>query len=101
MTCCQYFETLPPGEKRDLHKNYHDNHYGFPPHDDNELFGRLVLEINHAGLNWQIILKKEQVFRKAFSNYWLYLAGHRVICHSTGNSSILYGSFCRHDSCIN
>jgi DNA-3-methyladenine glycosylase I len=69
MTYCEYIETLPPGEKRDLHKNYHDNHYGFPLHDDNELFGRLVLEINQAGLNWEIILRKEKAFRKAFSNW--------------------------------
>jgi len=69
MTYCQYIETLPPGEKRVLHKNYHDHHYGFPLHDDNELFGRLLLEINQAGLNWEIILKKEPAFRKAFSNY--------------------------------
>ena len=69
MTYCAYIETLPPGPKRDLHKNYHDNHYGFPLHDDNELFGRLVLEINQAGLNWEIILKKEPAFRKAFSNF--------------------------------
>ena len=68
MTYCEYIETLPEGQKRDLHKNYHDNHYGFPLHDDNELFGRLILEINQAGLNWEIILKKEQSFRKAFSN---------------------------------
>ena len=69
MTYCEYIETLKPGEKRDLHKDYHDNHYGFPLHDDNELFGRLLLEINQAGLNWEIILKKEQSFRKAFSNF--------------------------------
>ena len=69
MTYCEYIETLPEGQKRDLHKNYHDNHYGFPLHDDNELFGRLILEINQAGLNWEIILKKEQSFRKAFSNF--------------------------------
>jgi len=69
MTYCEYIDTLPPGPKRDLHKNYHDNHYGFPLHDDNELFGRLILEINQAGLNWEIILKKEPAFRTAFSNY--------------------------------
>ncbi len=69
MTYCEYIEKLPSGPKRDLHKNYHDNHYGFPLHDDNELFGRLVLEINQAGLNWEIILKKEPAFRKAFSNF--------------------------------
>lgn len=69
MTYCEYIETLQPGEKRDLHKNYHDNHYGFPLHDDNELFGRLLLEINQAGLNWEIILRKEKAFRKAFSGF--------------------------------
>lgn len=69
MTYCAYIETLQPGEKQDLHKNYHDNHYGFPLHDDNELFGRLVLEIFQAGLNWEIILKKEKAFRKAFSSF--------------------------------
>ena len=63
MTYCQYIETLPPCEKRDLHKNYHDNPYGFPLHNGNELFGRLVLEINQAGLNWELILRKEKAFR--------------------------------------
>jgi DNA-3-methyladenine glycosylase I len=69
MTYCEYLEKMPSGTKKDLHKNYHDNHYGFPLQDDNELFGRLLLEINQAGLNWEIILKKEQAFRKAFSNF--------------------------------
>jgi DNA-3-methyladenine glycosylase I len=56
-------------EKKALHKNYHDNHYGFPIHDDNELFGRLIMEINQAGLSWETILKKETSFRKAYSNF--------------------------------
>jgi DNA-3-methyladenine glycosylase I len=49
-----------------LHKNYHDNFYGFPIHNDNELFGRLILEINQAGLSWETILKKEAAFREAY-----------------------------------
>ncbi len=57
------------GERQALHKNYHDNHYGFPIHDDNELFGRLVMEINQAGLSWETILKKEAGFRKAYHNF--------------------------------
>jgi DNA-3-methyladenine glycosylase I len=69
MTYCSYIESLPPGEKRDLHKNYHDNYYGFPLHDDNELFARLILEINQAGLSWETVLKKERNFRKAFDNF--------------------------------
>jgi len=37
-------------EQEDLHKIYHDSAYGFSIQDDNELFGRLILEINKAGL---------------------------------------------------
>lgn len=57
------------GERKTLHKNYHDNHYGFPIHNDDELFGRLIMEINQAGLSWETILKKETAFRKAYSNF--------------------------------
>ena len=56
-------------EKKPIHKPYHDLYYGFPIHDDNELFCRLVLEINQAGLSWETILKKEATFRKAYSNF--------------------------------
>jgi DNA-3-methyladenine glycosylase I len=56
-------------ERKALHKAYHDNHYGFPLHDDNELFCRLVLEINQAGLSWETVLKKETGFRKAYHNF--------------------------------
>ncbi len=52
-----------------LHKEYHDNHYGFPIDDDNLLFERLMFEINQAGLNWILILKKQHNFSKAFDNY--------------------------------
>jgi len=66
---CDYIAALPDGERKDLHKDYHDNHYGFPIHDDNELFGRLVLEINQAGLSWETILKKAHNFRRAFDHF--------------------------------
>ncbi|MFN8239935.1 MAG: DNA-3-methyladenine glycosylase I [Bacteroidales bacterium] len=68
MTYCEYLKSID-GEKLALHKEYHDNHYGFPIDDDNELFGRLILEINQAGLNWLLILKKQNDFRRAFENY--------------------------------
>lgn len=50
-------------------REYHDNQYGFPIEDDDELFGRLILEINQAGLSWLTILKKEKNFRKAYNQY--------------------------------
>ena len=66
MSYCTYCKTLPEGNH---HKIYHDTQYGFPIDDDNELFGRLILEINQAGLSWDIILKKQEGFRKAYANY--------------------------------
>jgi DNA-3-methyladenine glycosylase I len=52
-----------------LHKEYHDNEYGFPLEDDNALFERLVLEINQAGLSWTTILQKKENFRRAYDNF--------------------------------
>lgn len=69
MSYCTAIENMQSPEKKALHKNYHDNHYGFPLHDDNELFCRLVMEINQAGLSWETILKKEVSFRKAYSDF--------------------------------
>lgn len=69
MSYCSAIENMQVPEKKALHKNYHDNHYGFPIHDDNELFGRLILEINQAGLSWETILKKEATFRAAYHNF--------------------------------
>jgi DNA-3-methyladenine glycosylase I len=68
MTYCDYIKTIS-GEQLSLHKEYHDNHYGFPIESDDELFERLMFEINQAGLNWILILKKQHNFRKAFDNY--------------------------------
>ncbi|RYG06224.1 MAG: DNA-3-methyladenine glycosylase I [Chitinophagaceae bacterium] len=68
MSYCSAIETMT-AERKALHKAYHDHLYGFPIHDDNELFCRLVLEINQAGLSWETILKKEATFRKAYDNF--------------------------------
>lgn len=68
MSYCSAIEYMAD-DKKVIHKAYHDNHYGFPIHDDNELFCRLILEINQAGLSWEMILKKEATFRKAYHNF--------------------------------
>ncbi|HEY6956250.1 MAG TPA: DNA-3-methyladenine glycosylase I [Flavisolibacter sp.] len=65
-TYCFYVSKL---DKDNVHKKYHDHEYGFPLHDDNELFGRLVLEINQAGLSWNTILNKKDNFFKAYDNF--------------------------------
>jgi DNA-3-methyladenine glycosylase I len=69
MSYCQFIQALPKGERKDLHQRYHDQHYGFPIHEDKELFARLVLEINQAGLSWETILKKEAAFREAYDHF--------------------------------
>jgi len=63
---CQYVKGL---DSTNVHKIYHDTQYGFPIKSDNELFCRLVLEINQAGLSWTTILNKQNNFRKAFSDF--------------------------------
>jgi DNA-3-methyladenine glycosylase I len=56
-------------DKDNVHVKYHDTQYGFPIKTDNELFGRLLLEINQAGLNWTTILNKQRNFKKAYSSF--------------------------------
>ena len=63
---CAFVRNLPADN---VHRRYHDHQYGFPLTDDNELFGRLILEINQAGLSWEIILKKADNFRAAYANF--------------------------------
>lgn len=65
MSYCRFIQSLQPGEQ-EAHRIYHDHHYGFPIAEDNELFCRLILEINQAGLSWTTILNKQENFRKAY-----------------------------------
>lgn len=48
---------------------YHDTRWGKPEHRDQELFAMLVLEGMQAGVSWNIILNKEENFRKAFDGF--------------------------------
>ncbi|HEV3249448.1 MAG TPA: DNA-3-methyladenine glycosylase I [Puia sp.] len=64
-----YCELVLQMEKGNVHIHYHDKEYGFPVHNDNGLFARLVLEINQAGLSWTTILKKKDNFFKAYDNF--------------------------------
>jgi DNA-3-methyladenine glycosylase I len=52
-----------------LHGPYHDREYGFPAREEPVLFERMVLEINQAGLSWELMLKKRAAFRAAFDGY--------------------------------
>lgn len=59
--------SIAPGHP--VHGHYHDHEYGFPQRDERELFERLILEINQAGLSWETILKKRDGFRAAYSQF--------------------------------
>lgn len=63
---CQFVAEHP---EQFLHRAYHDTQYGFPLTEDAELFGRLLLEINQAGLSWTTILKKQEAFRRAYDGF--------------------------------
>ena len=52
-----------------LHGPYHDREYGFPVKDESVLFERLVLEINQAGLSWELMLRKRANFHAAYEGF--------------------------------
>lgn len=63
---CHHCQKLPLDN---IHRVHHDTVYGLALKDENELFGRMLMEINQAGLSWDTILKKEDNFRNAYSNF--------------------------------
>ncbi|MDY3331216.1 MAG: DNA-3-methyladenine glycosylase I [Pelistega sp.] len=68
MSYCHFANALP-ADTQDPNKHYHDTQYGFPIDDDNALFGRLLLEINQAGLSWSLMLKKADNFYRAYAGF--------------------------------
>ena len=63
MTYCEFVQTHP------LHREYHDNDYGFPIREDGALLERLALEIGQAGLSWETVLRKRDGYRRAFEGF--------------------------------
>lgn len=55
--------------KDQLYKDYHDNEWGVPLHDDTHLFEMINLEGAQAGLSWYTVLTKRENYRKAFDNW--------------------------------
>ncbi|MDX1595504.1 MAG: DNA-3-methyladenine glycosylase I [Nitrosopumilaceae archaeon] len=62
MNRCDWAKTEP-------NVSYHDNEWGVPKHDDQELFEFLILEGAQAGLSWETILKRRNGYRRAFANF--------------------------------
>ncbi len=66
MSYCDVIKTM---EKDNVHVRYHNLEYGFPIEEDDQLFARLILEINQAGLSWTTILNKKDNFFKAYDGF--------------------------------
>lgn len=52
-----------------LYVAYHDEEWGVPVRDDDQLFEFLILETFQAGLSWITVLRKRENFRKAFDQF--------------------------------
>jgi DNA-3-methyladenine glycosylase I len=48
---------------------YHDREWGVPIHSDRKHLEVLVLSGAQAGLNWSLVLKKREGYRRAFGNF--------------------------------
>ena len=59
----------PWAENNDKMRAYHDTEWGTPCRNDRVLFEYILLDSFQAGLSWDIILKKRENFRRAFSNF--------------------------------
>ncbi|MGS0695804.1 DNA-3-methyladenine glycosylase I [Shewanella sp. 0m-4] len=52
-----------------IYQEYHDKVWGRPVFDSRELFEKLCLDGQQAGLSWITILKKQQNYEAAFANF--------------------------------
>ncbi|TQV72288.1 DNA-3-methyladenine glycosylase I [Aliikangiella marina] len=55
--------------KEQIYIDYHDQEWGVPVYDSQELFQHLLLDGAQAGLSWITVLKKRDNYRKAFYNF--------------------------------
>lgn len=52
-----------------LYVRYHDEDWGVPVHDDQQLLEKLILDGAQAGLSWITILRKRENYREAFDGF--------------------------------
>ena len=88
----------------DLNRDYHDNEWGIPVHDDRHMFEHLTMECLQCGLSWGLMMKKREIFRACFDNFdYDVIAGYddsdvqRAIINNARccrDVRAEYGSFC-------
>jgi DNA-3-methyladenine glycosylase I len=64
---------------------YHDEAWGVPVHDDQQLFAKLSLDLMQAGLMWRTILHKQENFEKVFDGFHI----ETVACYDEAKSEEL------------
>ena len=52
-----------------VYVQYHDEVWGVPVYDDQQLFAKLILDGAQAGLSWITILRKQENYYTAFDNF--------------------------------
>lgn len=52
-----------------LYQQYHDEVWGMPVYDAKELFAKLCLDGQQAGLSWITILRKQASYEAAFADF--------------------------------
>jgi DNA-3-methyladenine glycosylase I len=60
----------------ELYEQYHDEEWGVPEYNSQQLFEKLVLDGAQAGLSWWTILNKRNNYREAFDNFDPILVAH-------------------------
>lgn len=63
MKRCEWANSTPAMQE------YHDSVWGKPEYEDHQLFRKLVLDMNQAGLSWQTILNKMANFDAAYDQF--------------------------------
>ncbi len=56
----------------DILIHYHDHIWAKPTHDERQLFKMLILEGLQAGLSWETILKKEELYDQSLDHFDYY-----------------------------
>ena len=65
----------------DVMLQYHDEEWGKPLHDDRKHFEYLLMEVMQCGLNWNMMLKKRDIFKKSFDNYIWSFSNYKIMVY--------------------
>lgn len=68
-----------------LYQQYHDHVWGRPIYDSHELFAKLCLEGQQAGLSWLTVLKKQANYEKFFCQF----NPHKIVLFNSNDIEFL------------